>query len=315
MAFPTIATIASDLHGSTESSGSGPGDRSGFIRHYGSRDRRLGEIVSVANSSSSDLLVLAGDNVDSDCADGSKLSNFTSMINYLDANLNCDFITTIGNHIWTPTSPPWDGEGDAPSMSDYFDALDASTSEGAKANYYGPDSEAYSFSYTDINGMLWVVVLCPVHTFFEQDDPYDYLDWLDTRLQAAASAGTPCCVVTHVHLWQNSNNSNPNTLRISDTAWSSLQTIFDDADTLQCVFGGHQHAGGAWMKRKGVWFIDVEGSVSMPPNQTDTANAYMVVTINPQQIWTPNGMKAQVRVVPYGLCRVNKPEYDKFIVC
>jgi len=313
MAFPTKAMIFTGLHCSDNVSAWLIGDRRGFVRDTASYARRRTEIIADANAESCDLAVNLGDDTDGGATKANKLTLFQATLADFDANLNCEIIHAIGNHTVQVSGDGWDGVGGNPTMSQYFDALDASTSEGAKANFYGPDNEAYCYEYTDTNGMVWICLFFSYSDVFDNDGPgYDYMDWLDTRLQVHSAAGTPCVVVAHAHLWQNANNSNPNGLRVEDADWASLQPIFDAAETLQIVFGGHQHAGGAWMKRNGVWFLDVEGSVSMPPDQTATGNAYMIVTINPQQIWTPYGMKAQVKVEPYGFCRVDKPNYDKF---
>ena len=311
MAFPTIATICSDIHYHTQAQAAkAAGDHPGWGRDYQSADRRVAEIVAAANSASSDLLVDCGDKVDGGCADVSKLSKLTGYLDYLDTYLVCDFETVLGNHIWTTGTPSWSG---APSMSDYFDALDAATCVGTRTNYYGPDSEAWAFEYTDDNGMVWIFLTFTESNFFENDDPYDYLTWLNTRLQAHVSTDTPCCIVSHAKLWQNANNPFPGSgMGVSDAGWANLQTIYDNATTLQLVAGGHAHAGGAMMKRNGVWFIDPCGSISMPLSQTATGNSYLVVEINPQQVATQYGNKAQIKITQHGYGSYGKPNYDKF---
>ena len=313
--------VFSDWHGGDNAYGAGPGDRLGWIRSCsGSFARRLTEIIATENAETPDITLNLGDTVDAGCSDANKLSHLTTnFLTVLDAGLAGKILHTLGNHIYRLTDSvnvSWTGVGDKPAITDYFDALDASSSQGARANLFGPDSDAYSYTYTDANGLLYICVCCPWGDHFEQDITYDYLDWLNTQLQAASTAGTPCVIFSHCPMWQNDNSPYSNSMRISDTSWSSLQTIYDNADTLQLAMGGHSHRAHQYMLRNGVWFLDFQGSLSMPNSRIETAgsNAYGLVKIKPQEVWTPYGMKARIEVTGYGYNLSSVKDYDKFII-
>ena len=318
----TILTFA-DWHGGDNAKGTGPGDRRGWYRSVsGSFFRRLAEIITTEVAVEPDITLNLGDNVDGDCTDADKLSYLTTnFLDVLDAGLTGEILHTLGNHIYkllSHANVSWTGVGDRPDITDYFDALDASTSQGARGNLFGPDSDAYSYTYTDAQGLLYICTCCPWGDHFEQDETYDYLAELNTRLQAASAAGTPCVIFSHCPMWQNDDCSNPTGggMRISDTSWASLQTIYDNADTLQMVIGAHLHRGGQYMLRNGVWFLDFQGSLSMPESQIETAgsNAYALIKIKPQAVWTPYGSKARIEVTGYGYNLSSLKSYDKFLI-
>ena len=316
----TVATIYTGLHASNNTSSWTIGDRRGWMRDTASYERRRNEIVAATNSASSDLLVNLGDTIDADCDDAQRTVILQALYDYYDANLSCDVISAIGNHIYRydGTGYSWDGLDGAPSMTDYFTILNNSTSEpeANKANFDGPDGDPYCYEYTDNNGMVWIHMCVPYNVDGEiyGPDPEDFVAWLTARLAAHAATDTPCCVFSHTQLWLNANANRPTTLAPSEGDWAILSTIFDAAPTLQCVFGGHYHEARRWMKRNGIWYIDVGCSVSMPATGTAVDNNYIVCTIKPQEIWTPYGRKAQIQIVPGGISVLEK-SYDVFAAC
>ena len=320
---PSKVLHISELHLSDTAQASAFGDRPGFMRDTLSGVRRYTEAVTTAVSESVDLFINGCDTVASNCTDLAKLGLFTDFLDYLDANLGgIKSAHALGNHLYRlAVAYEWDGVDGAPTMAQYFTALNASTSEVVKSNAFGEDfgggDEAFSYTFTDTNGLLWICVCCPYGSTMTDRDANDHLDWLNDRLQAANSAGTPCVVLSHTQLWQNDASPTPITLRINDTDWASLQTIYDNAGTLQCVLGGHSHAAGQFMKWHDIWFIDVAASVSMPPYfgvaESDTGNAYVVITIDPQVFATPYGLKANILVTGYGFNTFSKA-YENFFI-
>jgi len=305
-----------DLHAS-DNLAEGPHDGAGFYRHQTSWSRRLDEVLATANglSPAPNVFVQGGDVVCGGASENQKLSLLQQVLAKLDdgeTGSPCDVIHTLGHHIVNF----WDGEDSAPLMSDYFDELDGASSTGTRANLYGPDSEAYAYTYDDSNGLRFICINFPYgNKNLDVGPNEDYLDYLTTQLANAASSNIPCIVFSHCQLWQNANAVLPapaSGFTPPNEHWTTLQTIYDGAPTLQMVLSGHLHRAEQSMKRNGVWFVGPRGSVALKSGEEDTGNAYIYIQIKPQEIWTPYGMKANIKITNYGYNGNAAQDYDAF---
>lgn len=273
-------------------------------------ERRMDEWVADTNTFGADIAINFGDTVESNTTDSLKLgflndvdTSYLATVTNAVTGFQCPRLDVLGNHIGgTPDeayAPLWDGTGDKPSMTDYFDNIGDQTSGQSvtKENFFVPTDgiAGKPYGYTaDVGGVRYIIAYMPRGGTVSAN----VLTWIETWI---ADSTIPVVVCSHAHLWEDTNHTLTNEWRANDASLVSLYAIYDAYPLVQLVLGGHKHEHARHWKKNGIHYLSVGGSVGIPyEGWVGNNNNYAMITMNALSVPTPFGMKADLTVVGTG---------------
>lgn len=218
-------------------------------------------------------------------------ANSTDAANELDAlmvqttDLPTAMISTDGNHgrlLFTGAN--------------FWTAMD--TSHVARDNEYTDASGYISYTY-DVGGIRFVVL-----SSGGDRDEAGKLTWFETQLNAST---LPVVVLTHYPLWLATEWNWTYASNFQD-----YQDLIDAAENVQAVICGHYHPDDIDTVINDVPYINLNGSV-LAPDVAD--NAYFKIQLIPNAVWTPNGMKANIKITGYGSIGITRTkDYTHYLI-
>lgn len=144
-------------------------------------------------------------------------------------------------------------------------------------------------SYTyDVKGIRLVVLNT------QSEVSGDEITWFETQLNASP---LPVVVIGHYPMW------------LGEFSWAytssyiELQEKINAAGNVLVILAGHYHHNKINTKLKDILYMNFPGSV-LAPKESD--NAYFKLSIRPNAISTPNGMKANIAVKGFGSLGIPK---------
>jgi hypothetical protein len=127
--------------------------------------------------------------------------------------------------------------------------------------------------------------------------------WLEDQL----STSLPVVIVCHIPIWP-----------ISEWQWTyaddyaTFQTLIHAAGNVQAVLCGHYHWNNGDVVKNNVPYYSFFGSI-LCPNVDD--NAYVIMEIIPNAVYTPNGRKANVSFQGFGSNGIAKTKaFDSYFI-
>lgn len=219
--------------------------------------------------------------------------------NYRASFLVPDFYTMIGNH----EKELYTGIGNFPGIEVFFDNL---TSMASVDNAIPRNSTPLSYTF-EKNGIRFVVLYAPLNSIgFDDPSVDDYLGWVQN---VALNTNLPCVIFSHTRLQPSytSIGGLNGQFYVLDYA-TSIQPIIDKAKNVQVCFNGHWHPGDYSIVND-IPYIGFYGSAKV---SNDVDNAFYIVEIKPNSLYTPNGMKSNIKITGYSLGSLNSQDYTKY---
>jgi 3',5'-cyclic AMP phosphodiesterase CpdA len=244
-------------------------------RRYTTAATRLGDAVATFNEQNVDIVVDLGDLIDQQVSEAQEILYLRArLLQY--ADLTMPFIGTPGNHEKTIYTTPQE-------VIDYYTEID--TIHETRANVFTDVDDFESYTY-DFGGIRFIVPRTDIG--YTEDAT---LTWFEAQL---ASSPLPVIVCAHVPIWKNNDISAWGYVWRDYELW---QAKIDASDNVQAVFCGHWHQDNADVVINNVPYYGFFGSV-LCPNADD--NAYFILEIKPNALYTPNGRKANIKITGYG---------------
>ncbi len=254
-------------------------------RRYSTGTQRMQEFVDEFNGDGTiQACVNLGDWVDTTSEDGTRIALLDALVTQ-SLGLPTAVIGTEGNH-----------ETAKLAGADFISSVDAN--HVTRANTHTDLGGYISYTY-DVGGIRFVVL-----SSGSNRTEAGKLTWFETQLNAST---LPVIVLTHYPLWlatewQWTYASN----------YADYQTLIEAAGNVQAVICGHYHPDDIDVVINNVPYIKLPGSV-LAPDAAD--NAYLKIEIIPYVVFTPDGMKANIKITGYGTKGISKTkDYTHYFI-
>ncbi len=269
--------IIADVHhtdSADESWGGGVNQGPVQWRKYSTAESRLTAFCNAMNAAGADVCIQLGDFMDN----SSTNTNLEEIVQTVtDSDWSGLWYNVAGNHeqyVW----------GD--DFSDYEARINNSAyDDGLEQN-----SADLSYSF-DVNGIHFVVLFLtgfnttgvPVWATIEP--------WLVANL---AATDLPVVIFSHALI----GGSGSLLYEPICASAATIRTVLENAGNVQTVICGHYHWAGFDTVINDIPYRNLRGSV-LSDTSEDFHNAYYLFEIIPDAIYTPNGMKANIKLTGY----------------
>ena len=240
-------------------------------RRFSTYITRHSEAIATFNSEGVDLVINAGDYLDENTEDIDKRTLLQAEVTR-SQGLNADLLLSTGNH---------DQALFASEPVDFYTDIDVN--HIIRDNIYTDTNGWKSFTY-DVGGIRLVCVHAVTGT-----NEVGMISWFEARLNEST---LPVVVISHIPIWE-----------ITQWSWTyandytDFQSKIDIAGNVQAVFSGHYHWDNGDVTINSVPYYSFFGSV-LCPELSD--NAYFIIEIIPEAVYTINGLKANIKITGFG---------------